>query len=303
MSKLHGLTSSLILLLTLPRSSILHDAPDDSEQACSITAIKRQIARAGAPQEAGRLYAALFEEARELDVEALMRDNHIGIAMQAAWEKHIGSNQSYKRRFRSDSVHRFLGFLEGAGRITTPSWWADTLAAAVPHDRSAIYYPEPTGWEYVATELGMIKRDYRVVRKSKDVFAIKTSQASMDVSTSIEKTIQESRLPPKGRHVSLCLSRERLFLGIHSDAGFPFTLVCVRARDGAKRWSADVWAAGRNKLSGKTSHFVEISEQGKLVVVWGAESHGMYVEAFDSETGNNLFRFCTSLWFVRNTKR
>jgi hypothetical protein len=71
---------------------------------------------------------------------------------------------------------------------------------------------------------------------------------------------------------------------------------------GKPAWKADVWSAGRTILAGRSYHKVELRQKGDTVYLFGAESHGMYVEAFDVATGKCRFRFCTCYWF-NNSER
>ena len=75
------------------------------------------------------------------------------------------------------------------------------------------------------------------------------------------------------------------------NAGFAYRI------DGGSRWSASVWSAGRDGLQGIGHHDVSMECAAGRLLVYGAESHGMYLEAFDAEKGTPLFRFCTCFWF------
>jgi hypothetical protein len=54
----------------------------------------------------------------------------------------------------------------------------------------------------------------------------------------------------------------------------------------------------RSSLGGVAKHVIDIRYQDKIVYVFGAESHGMYVEAFDAGSGECIYRFCTCYWFA-----
>ena len=59
-----------------------------------------------------------------------------------------------------------------------------------------------------------------------------------------------------------------------------------------------MWAAGRTALAGYGVHRVELAGKDGSVFVFGTESHGMYLEAFDLATGKCQFRFCSCYWFT-----
>ncbi|CAN5332434.1 hypothetical protein BH10PLA2_BH10PLA2_23320 [soil metagenome] len=58
-------------------------------------------------------------------------------------------------------------------------------------------------------------------------------------------------------------------------------------------WSGKVWAVCRETLAGLGSHQIELVTSKDVLVVFGAESHGLYVEAFELKNGKPVIRFCT----------
>jgi hypothetical protein len=92
-------------------------------------------------------------------------------------------------------------------------------------------------------------------------------------------------------------SEKRSFVALYSgDSGYPFKLASFNGKGGNPVWVADVWASRRGFSSGVGHHRVELQEATGSVFVFGAESHGMYLEAFEAATGKCLFRFCTCYW-------
>jgi hypothetical protein len=82
--------------------------------------------------------------------------------------------------------------------------------------------------------------------------------------------------------------------------GFPFNMAGFEGKGGKPSWEADIWAAGRRLFVGAggfVNHCVELIYKDGSVFVFGAESHGMYMESFDIATGKCKFRFCTCYWF------
>jgi hypothetical protein len=81
--------------------------------------------------------------------------------------------------------------------------------------------------------------------------------------------------------------------------GFRYELACYMPVGGAPAWVVDVWSAGRTCAGGGGfgCHRVELREKGGRIYVFGAESHGMYLEVFELATGKCLYRFCTCYWF------
>ena len=85
-------------------------------------------------------------------------------------------------------------------------------------------------------------------------------------------------------------------------SGFAFDLTGFAGKGGKPTWKAEVWAADRDFLGGLGYHWVEVKEKDGTVFVFGAESHGMYAEAFDLATGKCKFRFCSCYWFTFSEK-
>jgi hypothetical protein len=80
-------------------------------------------------------------------------------------------------------------------------------------------------------------------------------------------------------------------------SGFRFPIAGWEGKGGKPSWERNVWAAGRQVLRGQGYHWVELAEKDGTVYVFGAESHGMYLEAFDLATGKCRFRFRSCYWF------
>jgi hypothetical protein len=98
----------------------------------------------------------------------------------------------------------------------------------------------------------------------------------------------------RGELFSLGIGKDCIYISPHSNAGFKFELICLKVNTGDELWRTDVRATDRLVLLGRGHHNVYISEQDGGVVVFGAESHGLYVEKFEKSSGKRLFRFCTA---------
>src|SRR5262249_53530535 len=89
-------------------------------------------------------------------------------------------------------------------------------------------------------------------------------------------------------------------LVVHPEiAGFRYPFERRHHESGELVWTSDVWAAGRTALLGTDTgaHQIEFVTAGDRVFVFGAESHGLYAEAFALADGHPLFRFCSCHWF------
>jgi hypothetical protein len=101
----------------------------------------------------------------------------------------------------------------------------------------------------------------------------------------------------RGRSVTRLAAGKLLVTADIPIAGFRYVLVGSAAADGKQLWEAEVWSAGRGFLAGVGYHRVELKEKDGILFVFGMETHGMYLEAFELATGKCLYRFCTCYWF------
>jgi hypothetical protein len=82
-----------------------------------------------------------------------------------------------------------------------------------------------------------------------------------------------------------------------SDAGFSYKVKLQDRNTGKVLWKGKVRAAGRTSLGGVGVHQIELIVSEDRLFVFGAESHGVYAEAFNLRDGTPLVRFCTCYWF------
>jgi hypothetical protein len=163
-----------------------------------------------------------------------------------------------------------------------------------------------------------VKRAKPVLHRTNDVYdpdelakfvAFLKERTKAPVPDWWSETIKTAELFP-GRHhyfdcpemrfgqAILSTASGRWFAADYPNAGFSYQLTAHEGKGGRLIWKADVWSAGRLFLQGLGGyHRVELRERGGVVHVFGAESHGMYLEAFEAAAGKNLYRFCTCYWF------
>jgi hypothetical protein len=80
-------------------------------------------------------------------------------------------------------------------------------------------------------------------------------------------------------------------------AGFPYEIKLSDKRKPSRTWSQSVWATGTFITTGGAhNHKAEMSIQGRMLVVAGADDYSAYLEVFDMAEGAPLLRFCTCYW-------
>lgn len=87
-----------------------------------------------------------------------------------------------------------------------------------------------------------------------------------------------------------------LFLADHNMGGAPCCLECQNERTSKVLWQAEVWAVNCLQLGGFANFHFDIEVTSDTVYVFGAESGGLFIEAFQRHDGKCLLRFCTCYW-------
>jgi hypothetical protein len=94
--------------------------------------------------------------------------------------------------------------------------------------------------------------------------------------------------------LSALITRSHCYVAAYDSGGYPYCLACVERSSAKVRWVADVWASWWGLATGPGKQWVEVTEQGGRVVVFGVASVGFHVEGFRRDDGVNVFRFSNS---------
>jgi hypothetical protein len=95
------------------------------------------------------------------------------------------------------------------------------------------------------------------------------------------------------------------FVALYSTLGDRFSLLCIESRSGRPLWKTSVWALGAEVVPygiGVRRHDLGIICTGRQVAVFGDDGDSCYLEAFDTQTGKNIFRFSTNYWNVKQLR-
>lgn len=263
-----------------------------SEPVVSAAELRVVILSASNSHLVGQAYRRLFAQA---GAAAFRHDADVGIALQANWELHavpVRRQPPPERRsawgLDPSRLQRFLGYLEGRIGTGVPGWWETGLLNADFYPSTHLACPADK-LRYEKTQAGiLVPRGTKVAAAGADLaVTVGTATAAIPRFCFAESM----------RH-SVHLDPEMCFVAIYSDSGYPFVLRRVDLASRAIAWQAEVWAVRTGFSSGSEgAHSVELKRNGKQMLVFGAESHGTYLEAFDVRTGDCDFRFCTSYWF------
>ncbi len=260
------------------------------------------VLAADEPRTAAERYGELFNSLTNDGLKKLQEHSNDTIAIQAAWEeieRSLPRNPDKEVRPDRDKLTRFLGFLEGRGRVRAPRWWAEAILDARANGRGHVH----AGAFY--EEFGRWFNDPRFNEKDKKAVwpRLETSIEEHEIKTVVRVGRSRAPIPadlPKklGVHgffhsVTALITPSRCYLAAHDGFGYPYQLACVDLPSGKLRWITEVRGSFWGDVGGASMQFVEVVEQEDRVVAFGI-SMGFHVEAFRKDDGVNLFRFSNS---------
>jgi len=218
------------------------------------------------------------------------------IAVQSAWEdieRSIPANPKEMIHLDRAKLARFLGFLEGRARVQAPQWWAEALLDARAHRRGNVIaggLNMAEGWQKADAVPGLATFD-----RENGQLVVRVGTTSVPVPKNLREKLDAGG---PGDGVSAFITSSRCYVAVFDDAGYPYRLACVDRASVKTRWVTDVWASWLGAATGVHHQWVEITEQGNRVVVFGVASTGFHAEAFRMEDGVNTFRFSNyySMW-------
>lgn len=274
--------------------------PDDG-----LPTLRKAVLAAKDKDEKAEAYRAHFSRVGRAGLNGLTRDDDIGIALQAAWEVHTKAIKRLKLNNRSDNIYepvelgKFVAFLKDRTKAPVPDWWAKSIVdvdlfPGMHHAFIGDSDREGAGPKERDSKAGLIVPAEAELEEKGNRFvyssggrAVEFPKDTFELAGSLQGVVREKR---------------SAIAGNTDIAGFGYSLVGFEGRGGKPSWVAEVWSSGRTGLGGVGYHWVEVAEKDGTVYVFGAETHGMYMEAFDITTGACLYRFCTCYWFHPSEK-
>jgi hypothetical protein len=215
----------------------------------------------------------------------LLDDPDIGIALQAAWEVHrvVLKPQPGKAPWMLDegNTTQFLKQAEKRIGFQPPRWWKEYVPQLYTHPNRGHGFPHQLEPEHAAAFV----QDGQHVRVTAGAHTLTLLQNIPDQS-------------PYSWRVSAAFANTNAFVAFYHGLANPYAFQAIDPVTMQSRWVANVWASRYNGGSGPTDcgHRVELVPFAGNVVVFGAEMFGIYIEAFDQQTGAVQYRFCSSYW-------
>ncbi|MBN9122354.1 MAG: hypothetical protein J0I06_24975 [Planctomycetes bacterium] len=253
------------------------------------------------PQEKqARVYRELFEKVGQSGLPDLTKDKDTGLALQASWESHkkLVKRTTKPRAFypkdtySADEIKKFLTFLKDRTGTSAPDWWAEGISDLyVEKERFHLHVAAEPKCEQI--ELGKVV--WHVGEGVKLALRAETySYTFGDVTAEFPKALFGGldSLTDVSAGKTMCLA------GYLSYASYRFPVIGFDRKTGARIWKAEVWADNQKRHLGPASprHRVEMTTKDNVLFVFGATGGGLYLEAFDLETGKCQYRFCTCYW-------
>ena len=257
----------------------------------------QDILAAKYPYDSQKGYRILFGKVGVDGIRRFQANDHDGIALQAAWEE-IALTVPEKEPDRAIRLDRhklewFLGFLEGRGRVQAPQWWAEMLLDSRANRRDNIYAGNPKETPYHRTGLDDVQAPRNTtLRRDGDKIILKVGLESVSLPESFLGKDYSGQVCD---NVSALITSGRCYIALHDDFGYPYQLVCIDRLTAKIVWKSEVWSMWWGAIAGFGGNmWVAVTEQNKRIVVFGAGSTGIHVEAFREDDGINLFRFSSS---------
>ena len=196
----------------------------------------------------------------------------------------------------TSDANRFIGFLEGRTRLTSPEWWTQIYAER--HSGDLFKYREAALGSTLPVGFLEVRADVDIRLQGGELLIRKGASECTFPATIIDVLKDGDDL-----FVSRCtaaIHRDDGILAFYDHAAGSCKL--FYASKGKLRWQSVAWGQGypRGAISGGWTHDCEVRIQGDVAAIFGSGTAGPYVEAFDTKTGTNLFRFSREYWLQRD---
>jgi len=258
-----------------------------------------QIDDAPNPFELSANYQSLLQHADDEKLQNFTTDGNAGVAMQAAWERvrrSFGTSEnSSNRSIRPEEkqLEQFFGVVKEKAKMPIPVWWERSVREAVATDSKDFVFPVSAHRSYRKTSLELYVADGVAVENRGQQFLIETEGDKVTLPSS---SIDDRCIEP-----SLCVlvTPQVVYLATHSGVRYPFSLKSIDRKAGDiiefPIWTGPVVFQSGIVVSGERlgDHVVSIGLTSDGIIVWGGESHSVYLESFSAAAKVN-FRFSSS---------
>jgi len=275
---------------------------DEEKQVQAILATKYPYEAASSYSalfKSATVYGVLFKSATVARLRRLQTNPSDTIAIQAAWEEVELTvpfvEPAHAVRPDHEKLSWFLQFLEKRARVKAPRWWAEAILDARAYRRGNVYAGGINmGWPRMVERRDPKPKAAAPPRgtfdKQEDKSVVRVGSLSVPIPEDLQDKLKDSG-PIDG--VSILITPSRCYIAAYDGFGCPYRLACVERSSAKVRWVADVWASWWGGCEGWSQQWVEVTEQGDRVVVFGVAG-AFHVEAFRMDDGVNVLRFSNS---------
>ena len=245
--------------------------------------------------EYSEFYRQIFQIAGSDLLPWLERHENDSIALQSAWESversvpiEMGPSTFNPRK---DELISFLQFAIERFDAPIPDWWRQLVVKSRANRRYNIYFFNDnvvspyhrSDIEWVNCPSNAILEDESngvIYRVNDDSILVSNDVLNRDDGDSLHGNL------------SGCFTTDHFFVTVHSDAGFPHTVFCIDRKSHDAIWQTEAFGCFIGGTSGVHFSWVELvpTEDGRIFL-FGFACTGLYLECFDSGTGESLFHF------------
>lgn len=263
-----------------------------AEPEKDVKALREAVVKAETAKEKMYSYKTLFEKVGKAGLPELTKDEDTGIALQAAWEVHKKLVEQKEKEggskwvYDPDELKKFVAVLKKRTKAPVPDWWAESITIVEVKPGKRHVFP--------------IGPDHRPkVHTTKDHTRLPEGHDLEKKADTLVYTVGKRSVEFPKDTFGGGISNAAGFVGekrsaIVECAGGPFVIVGFEGKGGKPVWKSEGWGTGLHFLAGSLTVYVEVFENDGTVYVFGGDSTGMYLEAFDLATGKPAFRFSTS---------
>ena len=249
------------------------------------------------PADVASAYRSVFRQRNVDEMAELACAESTSVALKAAW---CVTELRCAERPDIRPLAWFSGIIEGRLKAKPPAWWEACLLASKFDDGDRRLL-KPGSCADIDEDL----LERHTIELGDDLLTVPSdAELAYEGDWLIWKQGKSVRRVPKNviqmEGVSLKdwaamhVTDDRIYVAVGSDIDGSFGLACV-TRDGKELWRSSGWGSGalRGGVSGPWCALCEIKMSGNHILLFGEAFGALFIEGFDRESGEPLYRFCT----------
>lgn len=192
----------------------------------------------------------------------------------------------------SENVARFIGLSEGITLCEPPQFWKSAIKES--KDMRTFVAPLPGIFHELKSGVLVYRNEFvnTAIKSNVPIEGTKlTMPGLVDSAYSQFDDLSLTRC-------SIDCRNNIVAIALFSDVATSYELRCYKLNDSKHQllWAQKIWAGNRRLATGNHNHAASVSLSGSDVVVFGIDSHSIYIETFDVEKGSPKVRFNSDYW-------